>query len=348
MVKRSVGDVQPAMRWLEARTSPAWQSSTGTWLEFSEILRPPATFTSTGNHRDGDSPKIAGWRVRLLFGEMEEYALIEAHEASCGTTLLQFWDGSPSLGLAFKEFSDVVIHQIARSGSDPIEDREREVPRNIPVFLCPLSVARENIIYHLLNWSNGQISFDENPDNIFNMRIEVLGDLGAIELFSVSEDRTAVSTRMPTLFNKDYRAALQGKHSDERGELMPRWVGQYRHRCRLHKEVARGLFDHLRRYGIVPEATLAEPVVAEPAPVAQDTLPDLETMKGLYRDYSPASGRRILDALPLAREIHEREGSRWGPGIIGRVVGINAATVGRYLKAFRDAGITQWKDVELP
>ena len=89
---------------------------------------------------------------------------------------------------------------------------------------------------------------------------------------------------MPTLFNKDYRAASQGKHGDERSELLLRWVGQYWHRCRLHKEVARGLFDHLRRYGIVPEATLAEPVVAEPALVAQDTLPDLETMKGLYRD----------------------------------------------------------------
>ena len=50
--------------------------------------------------------------MRLLFGEMEEYALIQAREVSYGTTLLQFWDGSPSLGLAFKEFSDVVVHPI--------------------------------------------------------------------------------------------------------------------------------------------------------------------------------------------------------------------------------------------
>ena len=60
-------------------------------------------------------------------------------------------------------------------------------------------------------------------------------------------------------------------------------------------------------------------------------------MKRFYQDYSPQTAREIVAALPKAYSLYSRAGGKWGPGIIAKAAGFHAATVGRYLKAFREA-----------
>lgn len=70
-------------------------------------------------------------------------------------------------------------------------------------------------------------------------------------------------------------------------------------------------------------------------------------LKQNYHDFSPSKGGEILNALPTAYKHWLEDGGRWGPGIVGKEVATNAATVGRYLKAFRSVGLRDWAGVLL-
>ena len=83
----------------------------------------------------------------------------------------------------------------------------------------------------------------------FNLHNEVLGDLGIVEALTVGENRTAVSTRMPPLFNEDYQAALQGKHGDEMSELKLKWGGRNKNATRLCGAVWAVEGSNLRPHG---------------------------------------------------------------------------------------------------
>jgi len=50
----------------------------------------------------------------------------------------------------------------------------------------------------------------------------------------------------------------------------------------------------------------------------------------------------VMELQPSALkpwEIYNSEGGRWGSGIISKAYAINPTTIGRYLKAFREAGL---------
>jgi len=77
-------------------------------------------------------------------------------------------------------------------------------------------------------------------------------------------------------------------------------------------------------------------------------LPDLPTMRQHYEHYSPITAQEILEAIPRAWHLWCHEGGRWGPGFIGRVCNVTAATVGRYLSAFKKAGLSEMDGIRIP
>jgi hypothetical protein len=74
----------------------------------------------------------------------------------------------------------------------------------------------------------------------------------------------------------------------------------------------------------------------------KQTISNRNLMRGFFEDYFPTTAQEILDAIPEAWNSHCRNGGRWGPGIISRFChrDIDPETVGRYLGAFVEAGIT--------
>ncbi len=77
-------------------------------------------------------------------------------------------------------------------------------------------------------------------------------------------------------------------------------------------------------------------------------LPDLQTMRKHYDGYSPITAEEVLEAIPKAYVLWCKEGGRWGPGIVARFCNVTSTTVGRYLKAFKEAGLTEVDGIEIP
>ena len=112
-----------------------------------------------------------------------------------------------------------------------------------------------------------------------------------------------------------------------------------------------------------------EPVQTEPPPPAGDGTPepppatsneesptthidrllsDLPTMRQHYTDYNPVTAKAIIEALPQAWALWCGEGGRWGPGYIARVCSLSATTIGRYLAAFKKAGLDEIDGIKIP
>ena len=68
-------------------------------------------------------------------------------------------------------------------------------------------------------------------------------------------------------------------------------------------------------------------------------LSDVRLMKTFYKDYSPVTAKEIMRVIPKAWERHNKDGGRWGPGLIANSYTPKPATIGRYIRAFKKAGI---------
>lgn len=71
-------------------------------------------------------------------------------------------------------------------------------------------------------------------------------------------------------------------------------------------------------------------------------------MRKHYKDYSPERAVEILENVEEAWEKFCIEGGRWGPGKFAGLVTVTPTTIGRYIKALKAAGITQWEGIDLP
>lgn len=67
-----------------------------------------------------------------------------------------------------------------------------------------------------------------------------------------------------------------------------------------------------------------------------------------YKQYTPKTAKQIADALPRAWELFNAEGGKWGPKYIAQVACVRPETAGRYLKVFREFGITEIGGIVLP
>ncbi|MBN1814951.1 MAG: hypothetical protein JXA14_24145 [Anaerolineae bacterium] len=85
-------------------------------------------------------------------------------------------------------------------------------------------------------------------------------------------------------------------------------------------------------------------------PELLDILTNRERMKKYHKHYSSATAREIAGALQRAKARSEWDNLPWGPGIIAEdsKVSVSATTVGRYLKAFRKAGLVEIYGIRLP
>ncbi len=72
-------------------------------------------------------------------------------------------------------------------------------------------------------------------------------------------------------------------------------------------------------------------------------LPDKNVMRKYHKDYSPITAKEILQNIPEAFTLYNNQGGHWGPGVIAEFCGIRPATVGRYLSAFKSAGLKRLK-----
>jgi len=77
---------------------------------------------------------------------------------------------------------------------------------------------------------------------------------------------------------------------------------------------------------------------------------DVPLMKKYYANYSFETAQVIINAIPTAWELYSKDmEGRWGPGKIAMICqlyfkrDITATTVGRYTKAFREAGLIEIK-----
>lgn len=111
---------------------------------------------------------------------------------------------------------------------------------------------------------------------------------------------------------------------------------------------------------IQEEPLLAPLAEALPAQVASDAeaqvapdreppkIPDVATMKRFFADYSEKTGEMILGLLPNAYQTYLNEGGRWGPRCWKELIRLDPKTVGRYLNAFKKAGLAEWGGISLP
>jgi hypothetical protein len=95
------------------------------------------------------------------------------------------------------------------------------------------------------------------------------------------------------------------------------------------------LQDELKRQGWINEVELS------PMEEYEIIITNLKIMRTHYKDYSIETARNILKAIPKAYDDCKKEGGRWGPGRLAGYCYINATTIGRYLKAFRSAGLME-------
>lgn len=154
-----------------------------------------------------------------------------------------------------------------------------------------------------------------------------------------SKNIKRIQKKASKLLEKLFRVALQAQG------IQARVVFKFAERPDLTAEIAMQEQPEHPTEGAAPGQS--EPATKENG-TDEALLPDIKTMKTYYPFYLPERARDILDKIPQAYEQFSRDGGRWGPGIIAPKVGINKTTVGRYLKALRRAGITEWKGIPLP
>ena len=75
---------------------------------------------------------------------------------------------------------------------------------------------------------------------------------------------------------------------------------------------------------------------------------DKHVMKPHYENYKPSTAKSILAAIPEAHERWATSDKRWGPGVIAEVCGVGSTTVGRYLKALKQEGLTKVGHISIP
>lgn len=75
-------------------------------------------------------------------------------------------------------------------------------------------------------------------------------------------------------------------------------------------------------------------------------LSDVDLMRTFYKDYSSKTAKEIMAAIPNAWEQHVINGGRWGPGIISESYALGSTTIGRYINAFKKAGIRKFQSPE--
>ena len=78
-------------------------------------------------------------------------------------------------------------------------------------------------------------------------------------------------------------------------------------------------------------------------------LSDRRTMRRYFKDYEPDTAKKIIAAIPEAWESYKDAGGQWGPQYIAKqLTYVGSTTVGRYLRAFKEAGITETNGIEIP
>src|SRR5262245_55460740 len=76
-------------------------------------------------------------------------------------------------------------------------------------------------------------------------------------------------------------------------------------------------------------------------------LPDVGKIRKHFPDYNPTTAREVLDAILKAQPVVAQEGRKLGATLIKSYCTLSRETIQRYLSAFRDYGLKEWKGVPL-
>jgi hypothetical protein len=104
-----------------------------------------------------------------------------------------------------------------------------------------------------------------------------------------------------------------------------------------------GIDDDLPQTNDVYEPSPIEDTEDKEPQSDEEIIQNTTLMKKYYKDYNPVTAKNIYDAIPNGYSIYDEEGGRWGPAMIARKGLPKKTTIGRYLKAFKSAGITEIK-----
>ncbi|MGH2541786.1 MAG: hypothetical protein ACRDIB_03255, partial [Ardenticatenaceae bacterium] len=96
-----------------------------------------------------------------------------------------------------------------------------------------------------------------------------------------------------------------------------------------------------------PGSAPATGMTGEGQPNALEVISNTGAMKEYYQDYSQETALTIWQAIPKAYEKRNYDMGRWGPAYLKEIVCFNPTTIGRYVSAFRKAGITHCGDIPL-
>ena len=129
-------------------------------------------------------------------------------------------------------------------------------------------------------------------------------------------------------------------------EVVTAWVKALRDEIvRREREAGLSVPTPLRAVGRNGHTAESEP--AEGAD-GELKLPSEEVMRQYYPDYCESTAREILKSLPAAWLNYQAEGGRWGPKWLSGLMALESRTIGRYLSAFKKAGIKKYKGILLP
>ena len=111
------------------------------------------------------------------------------------------------------------------------------------------------------------------------------------------------------------------------------------------------LYDELDKLGYLlkgyPVEVNREMVISE-IDEEYAILLDKVTMRKFYQYYSVDTAEEIIQNLQKAWSERRRWSGRWGPGVISRYSKKTPETIGRYLGAFKKAGIDCIKGISIP
>lgn len=277
---------------------------------------------------DGYRPKSGRWRpIGPLFGEFCEWVMIEFQRAIRGGLEIEvLFNGTPA------DFAAMV--------------RQFDGGRSIYRVTALHPTKRGNrALKELIEGPSPPPIYLEEPEEIPSDVKMVYVEFGPSDDFRRPEKAKEelcsffdyiVEGRITAIVAPDDQTLLQVDINDRWPELAELWES-------LHTE--------LQRLGWVePETPIqeAENGAGDSGQTSIDRLlMNKDVMRQYYRDYSPKTAREIVRKIPEAWDLCNEELGRWGPGFIARVYALNSTTIGRYLKAFRKAGITEVDGIEI-
>ena len=252
-------------------------------------------------------------------------------------------------GTGVKRIPDAATLHISASARDVADMLEYLVDRHCLVLADTSGVGYASFTLRGNDWKREMVLLEDRVWSREDIeKLPKLGELLRFRFFPLGNTRCRVELRCIDINAIDNFLAMLS----EVAKCWPETAGEVAaYVDSLNEVLALATVDTAED---TTEDQPSKPTRADKAAVEPATLiADRETMKRYYRDYNPDTAAIITGALPKAWEAYTDRGGQWGPTVIAQacratIATISRETVGRYLKAFVCAGITEINGIGIP